>query len=137
MSSKTIVVNESVILSSASQWPLWIGMIRRLAETEDIWECIDPYRQEHKQLYSRPVAPTASSIRPGATLTTLSEPEFQRYQSLQRSYTNDLTIYRDQKKVIREIMTIIFSSVDVKYQIYLQSQSDLRTILAILKQYGS
>ncbi|KAK0517330.1 hypothetical protein JMJ35_000485 [Cladonia borealis] len=51
----------ALILGNASQWPMWISLVRSNAKTSDIWDLIDP-SLEQEPLHTKPLLPKKVDI---------------------------------------------------------------------------
>ena len=134
MSQKKVTITESVVLSNPGQWNLWLAMIRRSATSGDIWEYIDPNVTQHPALISRPTHPKPSDVQAeAARISDLTATDKTDYTLLQKEFLIAKADYRTQKKSLTDLLSLISSTVDQKYQLYLNDTADVREILRILK----
>ncbi|KAH8729982.1 hypothetical protein BGZ61DRAFT_492122 [Ilyonectria robusta] len=119
-------------LNGPSDWKHWIAGIRKSATTKDVWDLIDPFK-ENKEPLVRPVFPTAADIKPDATRLSELTPE-QRIDlnGLEKQYLEDVRIYEKRQKALSSIQDRIILTVG-NYRDVIDDEDDVAKELALLR----
>lgn len=90
-----------IILQGQSDWELWIFVVKRIAESGDVWEHINP-EKTHQPLHKpeKPSRPTAIPDADGSS--ALTQPTLPTQESLTQ-YNQDLTNYYKEIKEYRRL----------------------------------
>ena len=82
----TQITKTSIILTSTDIWDDWLGNIRRLALSADIWDHVNPDIQEDEvPLLEKPDLPTYSQVKEDATtFANLNAAEKEEWNRLNR-----------------------------------------------------
>ena len=93
LESKTVTVT----LSSQSDWHYWIEVIKLEVLTSEVWEFVNPAR-DNPQQPEKPVIPKPAVVRPGAeSISNLSEPKKELFHIYMLEYSDKLSTYQQQK----------------------------------------
>ena len=122
-----------LILSSTTQWDKWFFYIKDEARSLRVWQYLDQSKPE--LLLTRPNRPVYSDIKEGAVrFGDLSAIEQQEYQFIQGNYVADEKEYALNARNYARINTLINSSVNSNYWIYLRDAETPYQKLRVLKQ---
>jgi len=107
----------NVILNQPSDWIQWFFIVQDTAETNKVWQYIDPSTKKDKlPKLEPPGRPTPRDILPNATsIAKLDASQLTAYNQLYAEYKDDLRVYQKQEQAIRDISNYIIRSTAVAY----------------------
>ena len=133
MDFRTQISKTSIILTDADKWDDWLGNIRRIALSADIWEHINPNVNEVIPL-TKPPFPTYSQVNAAATtFANLDPAEQEEWRRINRLYAEQNDDYKRKLRAINDLVGRIQDTVDMKGISYLARCDTLHQMLQKLK----
>ena len=132
MDSKKQISKTSIILTDADKWDDWLGNVRRIALSADIWEHIDPSKDE--ALLIKPPLPIYGQVK--ATATTFAEftaDEKEEWHRLNQHFAEENDSYKRKRKAMNDLVGRIQDTVDMKGISYLANCDTLYEMLKKLR----
>ena len=100
----THAVSSDIILQGRNNWELWIFVVKRIAETGDVWEYIDPDRVvQPLQKPEKPLRPPANTNDDGSPTTEPSNEAFAQYNADTNIYYKEIKEYRRLKDKLGQV----------------------------------
>ena len=127
MSEQTITPY-AIKLTDASQWHIWIDIVRSIAKITGIWDLVDP-SLEQEPPHIKPSLPKKVDIR-ADNETTRSH----IYTDLMAQFHQDNKEYWERRKYLRETLAAIRLSVSEVYLMYILDKSSPWQALRALQQ---
>ena len=119
MDSRTQISKTSIILTDADKWDDWLGNIRWIALSADIWEHINPNVNEVIPL-TKPPFPTYSQVNTAATtFANLNPTEQEEWQWINRLYMEQSDDYKQKLRAMNNLVGWIQDTIDMKGISYL------------------
>ena len=112
----TQITKTSIILTSTDIWDDWLGNVRRLALSADIWDHVNPDMQEDEvPLLEKPDLPTYSQVKEDATtFANLNAAEKEEWNRLNCQYSEDNDEYKRKRKALNDLVGRIQDTIDRK-----------------------
>lgn len=121
MSSST-TSSSACILDTSKDWDNWFSIIKVKAERASIWELIDPTVDTTPLLPSKPIWPTPSHVKQGATSALeLDLAQRQELITLRSMYKTELFHYKETQLPSTQIGDYIASTVSLRNQVYIEN----------------
>ncbi|KAL6406052.1 hypothetical protein AUP68_10613 [Ilyonectria robusta] len=123
-----------VTLQSPGDWNRWISVIRKQAKAADVWDIIDPSKEDKDPLQPPP-KPTAQDADPSVTLVKDLGPEkIKILDALLQQQSTEFKLYRDKVKALQAIQRLISKTV-VNYESTIEGEDedDIAKQLLLLK----
>jgi hypothetical protein len=107
----------NLILNQPSDWIQWFFIVQDTAETNKVWQYIDPSKKKNElPRLEPPSRPTPRDVLPTATsIAKLDASQLTAYNQLYAEYKDDLRVHQKQEQAIRDISNYIVRSTSVAY----------------------
>ena len=130
----TPVTVSSVILASPNDWDEWIEVIKSKANTNRIWEYVNPSTDVLLKL-KEPVRATPKDVNNQKTkLSELDKDEKEELRTLRLEHRDNLKLYRKQQSALDTLCSQIQGSISRSYLVYTFKCDTTYDVLVSLKQ---
>ncbi|KJZ70679.1 hypothetical protein HIM_09952 [Hirsutella minnesotensis 3608] len=132
MAADDLEVSSQVTLKGSGNWDLWISIVRKFANNQQIWDYLDP-AVAHKPALAPPVEPTPGDVQENAIgIHELQGESLTKFQILEARHRSQLQTYKDKTKTLAKLQEHIVKTVGRYYDI-IAKEDDVAKELTILK----
>ena len=132
------ITSKRVFLINQSTWLPWINIIKAKAirgSKEDVWQYIDPDKENQPCMPIDPQEPQPGDVKPSAnSIIDLDAMEFAKFQYLEKKYTLKVNHNKEIMQCIREIDSYIMGSIELNNELWTRDATSTWALLRALQK---